>query len=244
MANAKSSAREAIATDAVRREWRRRAEVEYRSSAYASQLTHWLLVMGAPPVILRRGLRIVGDEIAHAELSHHVYVAAGGTEAPQVSRESMELRRTANEPLEHDVTRVVVEVFCLGETVAVPLFHRLRRGCKVPVARKALDRVLRDEVRHRDFGWLTLEWLLSLPQAPALRALVTRELGGAFTRLRDAYVPTSLARPLRPHFDERDRAWGLMPVDEYAAALRETLPKMWVPRFAAHGLDAARACST
>lgn len=50
-------------------------------------------------------------------------------------------------------------VFCLGETVAVRLFKRLREGATVPVARAALDRVLTDEVRHRDFGWLLLEWL-------------------------------------------------------------------------------------
>ena len=228
----------AVVTDTVRREWRRRAEVEYRSAAYADIVTHWLLVMGAPPSIIRGGLRIVADEIAHSELSYRVHVAAGGADAPQISRESMGLPRAPNEPLENDLTRAIMEVFCLGETVAVPLFHRLRRGCTVPVARKALDRVLRDEVRHRDFGWLVLEWLLSLPQAPALHALITRELGGAFARLRQAYIP---ATPPRTPFDERNRAWGLMSIDEYATALAQTLPKIWVPRFKAHGIDAARA---
>jgi hypothetical protein len=32
-----------------------------------------------------------------------------------------------------------VEVFCLGETIAVRLFKRLRTGCTAPAARRALD---------------------------------------------------------------------------------------------------------
>ena len=51
--------------------------------------------------------------------------------------------------MEISVARTGVEVFCLGETVAVPLFKVLREGCTVPAARRTLDRVLRDEVRHR-----------------------------------------------------------------------------------------------
>jgi hypothetical protein len=224
------------ASDFVRSEWRRRAEVEYRSAAYAQAATTWLLLVGAPPVLIRAGLRIVADEIAHSELSYRVHRAAGGDEPPQVTRESMALPRAANEPLENDLTRVIAEVFCLGETIAVPLFHRLQRRCSVPVARRALDRVLRDEVRHRDFGWTVLEWLFALPTGAALRAQVDGELGAAFQRLRLAYTPRKGARDA---FHESDRAWGLMSLSEYADALDATLSKMWVPRFRQLGIDAA-----
>ena len=50
-------------------------------------------------------------------------------------------------------------LFCLGETVAVPLFSHLRERCTESLPRAALDRILRDEVRHRDFGWDLLDWL-------------------------------------------------------------------------------------
>jgi hypothetical protein len=136
------------------------------------------------------------------------------------------------------VTRTIVEIFCLGETVAVPLFHRLRRRCTIAPAKKALDRVLKDEVRHRDFGWLTLEWLLSTPRADELRALATRELPGAFERLERSYVVDE-ARYAK--FDDRDRAWGLMPVKEYAEAVEQTWPRVWLPRFRALGIDAKKA---
>lgn len=137
-------------TDAVRREWLRRVEAEYRSAALTQHLTLWLIQIGASPDLVRGGLRIAGDEIAHAEMSHRAYVAAGGDGGASLVRETLELARTPGEPLEHDVARVGVETFCLGETVAVPLFKELREPCTVPVARRALDRILRDEVRHRD----------------------------------------------------------------------------------------------
>src|SRR5690242_3010652 len=140
------------ASDAVRREWLRRVEAEYRSAAITQHLTLWLIQIGASPDLVRAGLRITSDELTHAEMSHRVYVRAGGEEAPRIARETLGAVAKGG-VLEHDVARVCVEVFCLGETVAVPLFKEIRERAAVPVARKALDRILRDEVRHRDFGW-------------------------------------------------------------------------------------------
>src|SRR5262249_30992454 len=152
-------------------EWLRRVEAEYRSAAVTQHLTLWLIQIGASPDLLRAGLRIVRDELAHAEMSHRAYRAAGGEGGPELARESLELPRTSAQtrgdgeaaPLEDDVTRVCVDVFCLGETVAVRLFKELRQRSEVPAARRVLDRVLRDEVRHRDFGWALLGWLLESP---------------------------------------------------------------------------------
>ena len=54
------------ATDAVRSEWLRRVEAEYRSAAITQHLTLWLIQIGASPDLLRAGLRIAGDELTHA----------------------------------------------------------------------------------------------------------------------------------------------------------------------------------
>lgn len=224
---------------AVQGEWLRRVEAEYRSAAITQHLTLWLLQIGASPDLVREGLRIVKDEMVHAELSHRTFVAAGGEGAPKIVRESLELLRRPGDPLEHDVTRVGVDVFCLGETVAVPLFKELRERCTVTTARRALDRVLRDEVRHREFGWMLLGWLLELPIAPALRTLISRELPGFFHRVRGVYAG-SVVRP-RTTIDDGDRAWGLMAPSQYAATVSRTLVRDWVPRFAKLGIDAQKA---
>ncbi|HEX4338819.1 MAG TPA: ferritin-like domain-containing protein [Polyangiaceae bacterium] len=222
-------------SSAVRSEWLRRVEAEYRSAAITQHLGLWLIQIGAPPSLIADAGRIVDDEMTHAEKSHAVFVAAGGAGAPSLPRESLGLQRTSA-PLEHDVLRAGVEVFCLGETVAVRLFKRLRAPWTKPVARRALDRILRDEVRHREFGWTLLEWLLSTPLAPELRGVLARELPAMIARLRRNYgadrVPESAVA-----FAASDSEWGLMPLDEYRDAVEETFTRDYVPRFAALDID-------
>jgi len=220
-------------------EWLRRVEAEYRSASITQHLTLWLIQIAASPDLIRDGLRIVDDELVHAEMSHVVYTAAGGSEPPQLDRATLGLRRSAREPLEHDVIRAGVEVFCLGETVAVRLFKELRAKCVVGEARRALDRILRDEVRHRDFGWALLEWMSETPRGPELMQLAERELPSMFRRLRGAYAPQA-ARD-ESAIPEADRAWGLMPAGWYANILQDTLERDYGPRFAERGIDAARA---
>src|SRR5436190_1462785 len=134
MARAATKTKSPPATDAVRREWLRRVEAEYRSAAITQHLTLWLIQIGASP------------DLVHA-------------------------------------------------------------------ARRALDRILRDEVRHRDFGWTLLEWLMEHPLAPALRDLVDRELPSWFARLRKGYAPAP--KSVEPAVSVDERAWGLMPISLY-----------------------------
>jgi len=183
------SSEEIASSDAVRAEWARRVEAEYRSAAIAQHLTLWLIQMGASPDLIQDGLRIVADELVHAELSHAVFGAAGGQSLQPIARESLALKVRPDESLEALVLRYGVDMFCLGETVAVPLFKVLREDCVVPAAREALDRVLKDEVRHRDFGWTLLEYLLELSCTEALRSQLDSELPDMFRRLRRNYAP-------------------------------------------------------
>lgn len=227
------------ASEAVRTEWLHRVEAEYRSAVLTQELTLWLMQAGASPDLLHDGVRIADDELVHAELSMDVYTAAGGDRGPTLDRETLSLPRHHDEPLEHDITRVGVDVFCLGETVAVPLFKNLREGCAVPVARKALDRVLRDEVRHRAFGWDLLGWMLATPLGPALRALVLRELPQWFGRIRRSYAPAYAGALVA--ISDSDRRWGLMPPARYGEVVARTWERDWRPRFAKLGIDAAPA---
>jgi hypothetical protein len=225
------------ASDRVRREWLRRVEEEYRSAAITQHVGLWLTQLGMSPDLLRAALRIADDELTHADLSHEAYVRAGGSQAPSLPRETLGLRASPGE-LEHQVTRGALRVFCLGETVAVPLFKVMREGARVPVAKRALDRILRDEVRHRDFGWALLDELFALPMADALRSLVVRELPAYLAAVRSAYGggATSVTE-----ISAADRSWGLISPSEYAAAVERTLVRDWIPRFAKRGVDARAA---
>lgn len=228
------------ASAAVQREWERRVIAEYRSASITHHLVLWLIQMAASPDLIVDGLRIVKDELAHADLSHKTLAKAGGQMRAAIPRETLGLTRDEREPLEHAVARVCVDTFCLGETVAVPLFKVLREGCEVPVARRALDRILRDEVRHRDFGWALLDHLLELPPHLGMRPFIERELPRLFARIRRSYGPdVALAESIAAE----DRRWGLMPDARYRQILERTVTRDWVPRFKARGFDAAAAWS-
>ncbi|MEZ4307589.1 MAG: ferritin-like domain-containing protein [Polyangiaceae bacterium] len=217
----------------------RRVQAEYRSAAITHHLTFWLIQIGASPDLIEAGLRIVKDELVHARMSHRTYAAAGGREAPALVQETLALPHPPGEALFLSLARSGVEIFCLGETVAVPLFKVLREGCTVATARRALDRILVDEVRHRDFGWTLLDWLLEQPFAEAVRALVTADLPRMLANVRRSYAPNWAEK--REVIPPADRAWGLMPLARYAQILERTVARDYVPRFRAHGIDAEAA---
>lgn len=218
----------------VRREWRRRIEAEYHSAVVTHHLTSWLLQITAPFELIRLGLSIVDDELAHAELSQVVYVSAGGSDAVHFSRSELGASSVAS-ALERSIARVGLASFCLGETVAVRLFARLRAGCEEPAARSALDRVLKDEVKHREFGWTLLEWLLATDAEQTVRRVASSELDGMLTQLRDNYAYSSLGKTYTENAVER--RWGLMPAPEYAEVVRDAIERDIAPRFAELGIE-------
>jgi hypothetical protein len=225
----------------VRAEWRARIAAEYGSAAITQHLVLWLIQLGAPPEVIDDGLRIVKDELEHSRLSHATYVAAGGGPPPALDRATLGLVRRPDVPLELDVLRVGVQVFALGETVAVPLFKHLRDRCSAPPARAALDRILRDEVRHRDFGWTLIDWLATTPLGDQLRPLVLAELPAMFALLELNYGDAGAGAAVA--ITDEDRAWGLAPAEDYAQILRRTFDRDYLPRFTARGIDPVPAWS-
>jgi hypothetical protein len=224
------------ATERVRQEWRARIAAEYTSAAITQQLVLWLIQAGAPPDLIEAGLAIVGDELVHSRISFEVYGEAGGTEPPAIDRTQLGIARTS-EVLELDILRTAVRVFCLGETVAVPLFKHLRERCTEPSARAALDRILRDEVRHRDFGWDLLDWLCASPIGDQVPQLVAERLPEMFSELEHSYGtgnPTVASDD--GEMTDAERAWGLAPPREYAEILAQTIDKDYRPRFAARSI--------
>ena len=172
--------------------------------------------------------RIVGDEMAHAELSRDVFLAAGGDEAEiPIARDSLWSRRETDAPLEMQALATVADVFCCGETVAVPLFRAIREPTEEPVALIALDRILRDESVHRAFGWDTLDEILEILGEPA-RDLVRSRVSTYIERLRTAYVYRE--KPSSPCTEEELR-WGRMAPERYGEITQQCIAEVILPRF-------------
>jgi hypothetical protein len=223
-------------TERVREEWRARIAAEYTSAAITQHLVLWLIQLGAPPDLIEQGLAIVTDELVHSRMSHEVYTAAGGGHPPALDRDRLGLSRSGA-PLEQDVLDCAVRVFCLGETVAVPLFKHLRERCTQDTARAALDRILRDEVRHRDFGWDLLDFMLSLDAGGVVPGYVTAQLPRMFAELETSYGAGNAAVAGDDGvMTDDERAWGLAPPREYAEILARTIERDYRPRFEARDI--------
>ena len=230
---------ELTASERVRDEWRARIAAEYTSAAVTQHLVLWLIQLGAPPDLIEQGLAIVTDELVHSRMSHEVYTAAGGSDPPALDRDRLGLHRTA-QPLEHDILDTAVRVFCLGETVAVPLFKHLREDCTHTEARAALDRILRDEVRHRDFGWDLLDFLLAIDESVADRVAIA--LPDMLGELVKSYgIGNAVVAEDDGVMTDEDRAWGLAPPRDYADILARTIERDYRPRFEARGITLPRA---
>ncbi len=211
-----------VASEAVRAEWGRRVVAEYRSAATTHALVGWLIEVGASPDLVRDGLRVVDDELRHAELSAGVFAAAGGRPSPAIDRAT--LRPARVEPVEHSIVRACVECFCLGETVAVPLFRRMLAGASEPVAVSTLRRIVADEARHRRFGWELLDHCRDI-----MPSAVDSVLQAELPRMKAA-VFAAYGEGVGDVIPEADRAWGLIAPAEYRAELLRTERGWWARR--------------
>jgi hypothetical protein len=220
-------------TDVVTAEWRRRTVAEYTSAAIAHHVTLWLIRLAAPPDLIRDGLRVVADELAHTELSAEVADAAGG-DVTAATIEPASLTLPCDDPVIALVS-TILRFFCIGETLAVPLFRMLRQRCSVPVARRALDQVLRDETRHRQFGWDVLDWALLAGGPPTLQ-LVADQTPAMVDEVLSLYATRSSDQS-DWHLGPEVRAWGLASPIDYASTVSSALVTDVLPRLAVRGVE-------
>lgn len=222
-------------------EWHARTAAEYTSATITQELLLWLMVIGAPPDLIDDGLVIVQDELVHSRMSYDVYCAAGGTTPPAIDRAGLGLTRQ-HDAVELDVLATAVRVFCLGETVAVPLFSHLREHCTEAQPRAALDRILRDEVRHREFGWDLLDYLGTTSIAPLIAPWLRNALPVMFVDLMRSYgTLNKVIEADDGQITQTERAWGLAAPRDYATILDRTFERDYLPRFAAREIDALPA---
>lgn len=215
--------------------WTRRVAAEYGSSALTLQLAHWLTVLAAPPQLILAAMDVARDELDHAERCAAVARAAGSDAPPVLPRELLACPLDPADPLEVGVLTTVIRSFCIGETLAVPLFRRMREGCEAGPARATLDAILADEVRHREFAWIALAWLLDGPAGPDLRARAGAVAGRTLER-RIHECSTPLAQVLADSVTPEQRAWGLISAATYREVVLAAVDHEVAPRFARLGV--------
>lgn len=215
----------------IHQEWRNRVVAEYTSAAITARVLHLAIVCGLPRPLLDTARRIVGDELDHAALSDQARVALGDDDAPL----GLDVARLQPHPSPHgplaDLTEHVLGSFCIGETLAVPLFQAMRSHADHPAVQPVLTRVLRDEAVHRQFGWDALDALLTL-DPDGVRARIAAHLPDRLADYQRAYHDLPDASPLAPE----ERSAGLLPHATYRAVFRDTVSGVILPRLRARDI--------
>ena len=202
---------------------------EYRSAGVAAQVQAWGIAAGLPVSLLRMAGRIVNDELDHAELGHRALVGLGGGDTPiDLTPDTLVVPGTSQ--LLADLTRIVLRDFCLGETLAVPLFAAMRRRADQPTVAPVLDRILADEAVHRAFGWEVLDALITIdPEVVAFASMQLPTVVAAFSGYQSP--------PDAPPLTEVERGCGLLDNTEYGEIFAATWAEDVQPRFRRRGVS-------
>jgi hypothetical protein len=219
------------ASEIVRNSWAHRVEVEYATGACAAQLAWWLLQIGASPDLVLAANRVVAEELDHAARSVEICELAGLRQARAIPREALTMARDPSAPLEHELVRGCLRVFCLGESYAVEMLRATRLRCKIPEVREVIDRLLADEVGHRAFGFDVLGWMLDNDANGELEGLIREE----YPKLIDSMRATFGVEARAP-IGEAEHAWGVLSREAYLEGLERLVSSVLPERFAAIGL--------
>lgn len=211
-------------------EWRARVQAEYRSAAITARVVHSMIQTGLPHELIGAGLDVVRDELHHAELSREALVAFGGADTlPTINAASLDIS-TRSEGILATLLDAVIRNFCLGETLAVPLFHAMYEGTRHPAARVVIEQVLRDEANHRAFGWTLMDALIEAHAG--VIPWVTEQLPSHASAFKHAYAQSTATIGLTAE----ERAAGLIEPADYHRVFWAAWHDDIAPRFAKRGI--------
>lgn len=221
---------------AVQRTWRGRMINEHGSAPVFEGLARQLRRAGAPAEQIAECARFADEERAHGVLCGAVVEAFGGDARSEIDPAPPFPEHLDVTPLEA-VTRNVVSVGCLAETVAVAIISAERLEMPAGELRALLTRILADEIGHARFGWRFLA-----EAAPSLDAAARARLG-AYLRVAFAHLErhelTHL--PAGARFPDGARAYGLCDGADARALFYDTVRGVIIPRLEELGVPAAAA---
>ena len=145
---------------AAQKLWTASAFQEYRTGAHCTQALQHLYRCQAPIDLIALCARFPLDEIVHVELAGRLARALGANVA--LTFTDTDLLRPP--PMaEHEdplmpAAALMVQVFCVGESLSIPLIHAAWQDASQPLARAVLGCILRDEAAHGMVGWTFLDW--------------------------------------------------------------------------------------
>lgn len=216
--------------------WRQRMLNEYGSAPVFTALAAQLEAAGAAAAEVDAVVAMAAEEHHHGLLCASVVEALGGDAIGDLRAEEAMPEHPEVDRIEA-VTRNLLSVGCLSETVAVALISAERHRMAPGPLRTIITQILADEVGHARLGW---RWMAR--QMPRFDAAAKARLGSylavAFAHF-EAHEHQML--PLGGSWGEAGEALGLCEGGEARALFHDTVREVIVPRLEALGLPARRA---
>ncbi len=141
------------------RVWLIRERAEHEAAAHFARLASDLRAAHAPDAIVALAMRASEDERRHAVRCREVVddLAPGLAALPRDRGAVIGPPGGESQPAAR-ATHAAVAIGCITETLSTALLIELRRRAHHPVARRAFDEILEDEIAHARLGWATLAW--------------------------------------------------------------------------------------
>lgn len=222
--------RRAIAT------WRGRMINEHHSARVFAGLAGQFEGIGAPAAQVDAVAAMADEEHHHGVLCGAVVEALGGEAVGALPPDDALPMHPEVDRLEA-LTRNLLSVGCLSETVAVSLIAAEREQMPEGPLREIITRILADEIGHARLGWRFVARHVPRMDAAA-RARLGRYLAVAFAHL-EAHELSHL--PIGAPLPAGAEALGLCQGREARALFYDTVDQVIVPRLEGYGISAAAA---
>jgi hypothetical protein len=148
----------------------RRAGLELQGAAAFAAVTQALLDLRAPTTVIDLCARAVPEEIRHSEV--YLTLAQAYSDSPLEAPRASPIDIPEYPAAGADGERLlrVVGMCCINETMACSFLELSFAGATAPLARRGIQEILEDEIRHARVGWA---YLGSIDVGPAERRLVS-----------------------------------------------------------------------
>jgi hypothetical protein len=165
------------------------AHNEYYSAACVAQVVESLIAAQAPLDMIVMASGFIADELSHAEMAARLVGELGGAVPCEYDpAPPLEPVDPAHRPLLQCALRVV-DVFCIGESLALPLAQESAKLSAPRLVDQMGKRVAKDEAAHGSFGWVFFDWALEVltpAERQIVKAAAKARLAEVRTMLREA----------------------------------------------------------
>lgn len=137
--------------------WAELGLMEHASVASFARFALQLASLGAPPELLQGAASAMRDEIQHAQAC---FALASRYAGKDVGPGRLNVQDALGGMELDDIVVTAINEGCIGETVAALEALEAAEHCIDEPARRALERIARDEARHAQLAWQFVAWAL------------------------------------------------------------------------------------